>query len=88
VKFPFSLLLPQGQPKSREDPPNGLETLVNVVKEGKERTMSSQSPASPAAAAAAAPKKKSKTVPFYFGGVASCMAAVCTHPLDTVKVWE
>ncbi|KAA8901933.1 mitochondrial carrier domain-containing protein [Sphaerosporella brunnea] len=29
---------------------------------------------------------KEKHAPFWFGGSASCMAAVCTHPLDLVKV--
>ena len=28
----------------------------------------------------------SKATPFYFGGLASCMAAVVTHPLDLIKV--
>ncbi|KAF8541030.1 putative mitochondrial dicarboxylate carrier [Trichophaea hybrida] len=29
---------------------------------------------------------KNRNPPFWFGGSASCMAAVCTHPLDLVKV--
>ena len=31
-------------------------------------------------------KPQKKVTPFYFGGLASCMAAVCTHPIDTIKV--
>lgn len=30
--------------------------------------------------------KENITYPFYFGGLASCTAAICTHPLDTIKV--
>jgi len=29
---------------------------------------------------------KQKKVPFFFGGLASCVATVCTHPLDLIKV--
>ena len=29
---------------------------------------------------------KPKPVPFYLGGMASCVAAMCTHPLDLIKV--
>jgi len=35
---------------------------------------------------APAPAKKPPPVPFYLGGVASCVAACCTHPLDLIKV--
>lgn len=41
-------------------------------------------PATPPTTAAV--HKKPISIPFYFGGVASCMAACCTHPLDTLKV--
>ena len=33
-----------------------------------------------------APAAKPAPVPFYLGGIASCVAAVCTHPLDLIKV--
>lgn len=35
----------------------------------------------------AAVDKTKRVGRWYFGGVASAMAACCTHPLDLMKVW-